>query len=68
MSDIQPNIAPSGDGASQRHEQHPEVHEHKAVTDMEVSEYREQDRYLPVRAIVCHWLLNIGTNQPHALT
>ena len=45
-----PNIAPepSGDGSS-KPDLSEAVPEPKEITDHEVGEYREQDRYLPVR-------------------
>ena len=43
-----PNIAPLSDGSSAPPESTPDAPEPAPITDQEVGEYREQDRFLPV--------------------
>jgi nuclear transcription Y subunit beta len=46
-----PNIAPQTDGsgsAPEQAQQQPDATEAVPITEQEVGEYREQDRYLPV--------------------
>lgn len=49
MSEFPPVIAPLDDGSGMTHETVPEAPEPAPITEQEVGEYREQDRYLPVR-------------------
>lgn len=52
MTEFPPNIAPHRDGSNVPEPLAPEeTPEPKAISEQEVGEYREQDRYLPVRAI-----------------
>lgn len=52
MSDIQPMIAPQEDGSGSVPETSHEPPQPTPITDQEVGEYREQDRFLPVRTII----------------
>jgi nuclear transcription Y subunit beta len=52
MSEIQPMIAPQEDGSGSVPETAHEPPQPTPITDQEVGEYREQDRFLPVRTIV----------------
>lgn len=47
-SEFAPNIAPLSDGSSAPPESTPDAPEPAPITDQEVGEYREQDRFLPV--------------------
>lgn len=49
MSEFPPVIAPLGDGSGVTHEATEDTPEPVPITEQEVGEYREQDRYLPVR-------------------
>jgi hypothetical protein len=49
MSEFPPNIAPLDDGSGLSHESVRDAPEPAPITEQEVGEYREQDRYLPVR-------------------
>ena len=51
MSEHAPNIAPLNDGSVAPPETTPDAPEPAPITEQEVGEYREQDRFLPVRAI-----------------
>lgn len=51
-STVPPNIAPGPLGDSRKPELGEAVPEPKEITDHEVGEYREQDRYLPVRTLL----------------
>jgi hypothetical protein len=51
MSEFPPNIAPLDDGSGLAHESVRDAPEPAPITEQEVGEYREQDRYLPVRFI-----------------
>ena len=53
MADIQPTLAPQPeDGAGDAHESTPPQAPPPApITEQEVGEYREQDRFLPVRPV-----------------
>ena len=56
-----PNIAPQKDGsgnAPEQAQQHPDATEPVPITEQEVGEYREQDRYLPVSPVP-HLLLPV---------
>ncbi|OAX39059.1 histone-fold-containing protein [Rhizopogon vinicolor AM-OR11-026] len=48
MSDIQPMIAPQEDGSGSVPETSHEPPQPTPITDQEVGEYREQDRFLPI--------------------
>lgn len=50
MSEYTPNIAPLNDGSSAPPETTQDAPEPAPITEQEVGEYREQDRFLPVRA------------------
>ena len=47
-SEFTPNIAPLNDGSSAPPESTQDAPEPAPITDQEVGEYREQDRFLPV--------------------
>lgn len=46
-----PNIAPQDDGSGVAQEPVRDASEPAPITDQEVGEYREQDRFLPVRLL-----------------
>jgi len=48
MSEFPPNIAPLDNGSGVTHETVPDAPEPAPITEQEVGEYREQDRYLPI--------------------
>lgn len=48
MSEFPPNIAPLDDGSGLSHESVRDAPEPAPITEQEVGEYREQDRYLPI--------------------
>jgi len=48
MSEFPPNIAPVDDGSGLAHENVRDAPEPAPITEQEVGEYREQDRYLPI--------------------
>lgn len=58
MSSVQTNIAPQGDVSVAPPETPVEASEPRVITDTEVGEYREQDRYLPVRPQLYFIVLN----------
>jgi hypothetical protein len=62
MSEYQPIIAaaPQEDG-TRLDEPAPEAGEPAPITDQEVGEYREQDRYLPVSIFLCFLLSGVIT-------
>ena len=51
MSEYTPTIAPLTDGAAAPPETTPDAPEPAPITEQEVGEYREQDRFLPVSRI-----------------
>jgi len=48
MSEFPPTIAPLNDGSGVTHEAVADAPEPAPITEEEVGEYREQDRYLPI--------------------
>lgn len=51
-----PNIAPQDDGSGVAQEPVRDASEPAPITDQEVGEYREQDRFLPVRLLFSFFL------------
>ena len=49
---VPPIIAPQTDASGNAPEPAPEAPEPAPITEQEVGEYREQDRFLPVRIIL----------------
>jgi len=63
-SEYTPNIAPVSDGSSVPPETTPDAPEPTPITEQEVGEYREQDRFLPVSTTT---LASPGTPSPAPL-
>lgn len=57
MSEFPPAIAPQDDGSGVTTEVAEDVPEPPPITEEEVGEYREQDRFLPVRVhtLLVNW-------------
>ena len=51
-SEYTPNIAPLSDGSSVAPESTQDAPEPAPITEQEVGEYREQDRFLPVSSVI----------------
>jgi hypothetical protein len=64
MSELQP-IIPAQDDGLQIAQDPPDTPEPAPITEQEVGEYREQDRFLPVRTTTLIPLANTQPNHYH---